>query len=123
MFKKGAKGSRAKGTGIGRQYKANTPSEPSTHSSSYSTPGGSRKRKDADLSAISPSVHGMRDRQFRATGSTNDKISKYYKGSLAGDGPENNPCDNTRFNDLVDGVGFHVSATQKVDRGPKGNRN
>jgi hypothetical protein len=65
--------------------------------------------------------HHMRDRQWKAVGSTNDSLPKYYKNSLMGDSPELMPLDSSLFNDLIDAVGAHVSATwEKKELDPKG---
>ena len=65
--------------------------------------------------------HHMRDRQWKAVGSTNDSLPKYYQNSLMGDSPELMPLDSSLFNDLIDAVGKHVSATwEKKELDPKG---
>lgn len=59
---------------------------------------------------------GLHDKQWRAEGNTNDKVSPYYKNKLFGDSFVCMPLDNQIFNYMIEAEGRHVVATWALPR-------
>ena len=59
---------------------------------------------------------GFADRQWMATGPTNNLVSSRYRNGLMGDSPELMPLDSSLFNDLIEGISIHFIATGKLDQ-------
>ena len=57
---------------------------------------------------------GFFHRQYRAVGFTNDTLTPYYKNKLMGDSPELMPLDSSLFNDLIEAIAKHVTATYHI---------
>lgn len=57
---------------------------------------------------------GFKLRQWCSTSWTDDSITKYYKGMLMGDSPELMPLDSSLFNDLIEAIAKHVTATYHI---------
>ena len=57
---------------------------------------------------------GSADRQWRASGPTNDNIARYYRDKLMGDSPELMPLDSSLFGDLIENVAWLVIATKNL---------
>ena len=62
---------------------------------------------------------GFANRQWRARGDTNDKVSAWYRNKLMGDSPELMPLDSSLFSDLIEKVAWLVISTGKLEKGEK----
>ena len=62
---------------------------------------------------------GFYDRQWKASGDTNEKNAKRYNNKLMGDSPELMPLDSSLLGDLIEAIALNVVATGTHNQGER----